>query len=209
MNLGLFHDEETTGVPDYHNPSEGEQQPHIVQIAAKLIDLDTREVLGEMNEYVKPDGWTWDEDDGAFKAHGITVERATAEGIGEVEAVRQFFGLWEQGGDDVLRIAHNEPFDRRIIRIATKRYPELAEYEGPWHSLPKNRSWCTMYKTTKTVGIPPTIAMRKSGRHFNKNPSLQEAYEFFMHEPMENAHDAMADVCACIEVYFAFKELTA
>ena len=206
MSNGLFFDTETTGLPDWHNPSDGEQQPHIVQLAAKLIDLDSRDVIDEMDVLVIPDGWEWDENNEAFKTHGITMERCQEEGISEVEAVEAFFVLWARGGEDVIRIGHNEPFDRRIIRIATKRYPELNEFMDPWKELPKDRSYCTMYKTTKTVGIPATPAMHASGRHFNKNPSLAEAYEFFLHKELEDAHDAMVDVNACIEVYFAFQE---
>ena len=39
MNLALFYDTETTGLPDFKAPSEAQHQPHIVQLAALLVDL--------------------------------------------------------------------------------------------------------------------------------------------------------------------------
>ena len=42
MNIALFYDTETTGLPLYDQPSDDPRQPHIVQVGAILVDLDTR-----------------------------------------------------------------------------------------------------------------------------------------------------------------------
>lgn len=38
MNPALFFDTETTGLPLFEQPSEDPRQPHIVQLAACLVD---------------------------------------------------------------------------------------------------------------------------------------------------------------------------
>ena len=58
MNPALFFDTETTGLPLFKEPSEHPDQPHLVQLAASLVDLDTRAVLSSIDVIVKPDGWT-------------------------------------------------------------------------------------------------------------------------------------------------------
>src|SRR6478735_3118086 len=116
MKLALFFDTETSGLPLFSEPSEDPRQPHIVQLAAALVNLDTREVLEELNVIIKPDGW--EIPDEVAVIHGITTERALAEGIPEIEALDRFLALNARAE---VRIAHNEQFDARILRIAIKR----------------------------------------------------------------------------------------
>ncbi len=87
----LVYDTETTGLPDWSQPSESPQQPHLVEIAALLFDGSTE--IEAFHALVKPDGWAWDADNEAFKTHGITVERCMDEGIPEPEAVARFLAL--------------------------------------------------------------------------------------------------------------------
>lgn len=54
----LVYDTETTGLPDWQQPSEAPQQPHIVELAALLYDTDTCELVDSMHTLVRPDGWT-------------------------------------------------------------------------------------------------------------------------------------------------------
>ena len=193
----MFYDTETTGLIDFPNPSEGEQQPHLVQLAAKLVNLDDRQVIFEINTLVIPeDDWEWDETNEAFQVHGITVERCRAEGAPEVEAGLAFFHMWERGqklDPDIIRIAHNETFDRRIIRIVTKRYPVLAQFTDPWHDVPKNRSYCTMWRSKKAFGL-------------KDKPHLVDIYKQVTGKEHANAHDAMGDVDACLAVFWAIQD---
>ena len=196
MRLGFAYDTETTDLPIWNEPSEGENQPHIVQLAAKLVKLDDRQLVDEMNILIIPDGWEWDENNEAFQIHGITVERCRAEGVPEVEAGLAFFHMWERGEEldpGIIRIGHNEVFDRRIIRIATKRYPQLAQFTDPWHDVPKDRSYCTMYRSKKAFGL-------------KKIPKLVDIYKQVTGKEHVNAHDAMGDVDACLAVFWAIQD---
>ena len=54
QNLGFFYDTETTGLPLFREPSEHPGQPHLVQLAAALVDLDTRETVASLDVVVRP-----------------------------------------------------------------------------------------------------------------------------------------------------------
>lgn len=184
----LFFDTETTGLPVWNEPSEGENQPHIVELAAKLVDLESREVIAELNTIIKPDGWVIPTE--MTEIHGISTEKALAEGIAESEALSQFITMWRQSN---FRVAHNESFDARIMRIAIKRYlsEEVAE------------QWKAGEKQCTGLITKPIMQMLPKNKFGYKMPKLSEAYEHFTGKLLENAHRAMADVDACIAVYFA------
>lgn len=204
MKLGLFYDTETTGLPLFKEPSEHPAQPHIVQLAALLVDLDTRQTISSMDVVICPNGWTIPDEVAAV--HGITTEYAEAVGIEEVQAIDMFMALW--AGPGRLRIAHNEQFDARILRIALKRF-----YDKPDHLLPISDTWkegiadCTAKLATPICQIPPTAKMLKAGFNKFKTANLSEAYRHFTGKELENAHSAMADVMACRDVYFAIQDM--
>lgn len=189
MNTALFFDTETTGLPLFKEPSEHLDQPHIVQLAACLVDLDTRKTIASMDVIIKPEGWTIPDEVAAI--HGITTAHALEVGISEGMALDMLMAMWAQR----LRIGHNESFDARIIRIAQHRFgkPEL-ELEQ-WKA---GQAECTCWMSR------PHTKLEK-----NKLPKLGEAYQHFIGKPLENAHSAMADVHGCIAVYFAIKDLAA
>lgn len=204
MNLALFFDTETTGLPLFKEPSEHPDQPHLVQLAASLVDLDTRAVLSSIDVIVKPDGWSIPDDVAAI--HGITTEKALDLGVPEDVAVSMLLSMW--GGR--MRVAHNESFDARILRIAIKRHIDARE---PAAALPQSDIWkagpsaCTALLTTPLCKLPPTEKMRAAGIGKFKTPKLAEAYHHFFGRDFEGAHTAGADVAACIAVYFAVQDL--
>ena len=193
MKLALFYDTETTGLPLFREPSEHPNQPHIVQLAACLVDLYNRKTIACMDATVRPDGWTIADDVAAI--HGITTEKAQEIGIPESLAVGMFMELWGHR----VRIAHNEQFDARILRIALMRHEDNATAED-WSS---GTSQCTATMTTPICQIPPTAKMLAAGFKKFKTPNLTEAYQHFIGNSFENAHSAMADVQACMAIYFA------
>ena len=195
MNLALFYDTETTGLPDFKAPSEAAHQPHIVQLAALLVDLDTRQTIQSMDVIVRPDGWTIPDEVAAV--HGITAEYAAEVGIPESLALSMFMELWCGRS----RIAHNEQFDARIVRIALMRYRSEDSAEI-WKSGPAE---CTARMATPICALPPTDKMKAVGRFHHKTPNLGEAYRHFTGNDLQNAHSARADVLACRDVYFAIK----
>jgi len=50
-------DTETTGIPIWSTPSGNENQPHMVQLAAMLVDSETKEIVESMDVIIKPYGW--------------------------------------------------------------------------------------------------------------------------------------------------------
>lgn len=202
MKLALFYDTETTGLPLFSEPSEHPGQPHIVQLAACLADLDTKQTIASMDVIIRPNGWTIPDEVAAV--HGITTEHAASVGIEEKTALDMFMALW--GGPGRLRIAHNEQFDARILRIALKRF-----IDGPDEALPESDVWksgqaeCTARLSTPICALPPTEKMVAAKRFHHKTPNLSEAYRHFTGKELENDHSAMADVQACMAVYFAIK----
>lgn len=185
MKLILCFDTETTGIPNWQIPSESEGQPHLVQLGAILCDAETGDVKEELDVIIKPDGWIIPDE--MAEIHGITTEIAMEKGIPEAEALEKFMGLIAKCG---LRVAHNTTFDNRIIRIALKRYmPDLIP-DDVWKD--KSGYYCTLMNARKIMG-------GKSGH------TLEEAYLHFTGKKLENAHTAMADAKACMEIYFAIK----
>lgn len=203
MRTGLFYDTETTGLPLFSEPSEHPDQPHMVQLAAVLADLETEKAIASMDVIIRPNGWTIPDDVAAI--HGITTEHAMAVGIPEELALYLFMELW-MGRN---RIAHNETFDARIIRIALKRYHDPREESlavppsDVWKAAPAE---CTARMATPILNLPPTEKMIAAGRKHAKTANLGEAYQYFSGKPLENAHSAMADVQACMFIYFAMRK---
>lgn len=200
INQALIFDSETTGLPLWKEPSDHPDQPHIVQLAAKLVNVDTREVLQSMDVIVKPDGWVIPQD--CIDIHGITNERAAAEGIPEKEAVEMLLAMVADAElvGDVELVGHNESFDRRIVRIGIKRHLDPLAEEGavlPSDTWKDRKSFCTMWKARPLTKLPG-----------NKLPKLIEAYQHFIGKPMEGAHSAGGDVDGCMAVYFAIKDLS-
>lgn len=196
MNTALFYDSETTGLPLFSEPSEDPRQPHIVQLAAQLVDLDTGKQLAGFDVIVRPDGWTIPDDVAAV--HGITTERALALGVSESMALGMLLELWNEAAPRT-RIAHNETFDARIVRIALMRF-EDAPLADAWKAGPAR---CTAVMSTPLCKLPPTAKMLAAGRKHFKTPNLGEAYRHFTGHDLANAHTAGADVDACRVVYFA------
>lgn len=175
----LFFDTETTGFPNPKNP------PEIVQIGAILQDTDTRRVLAELNLIVKAERPI---PEVCSNIHGITDELSARHGVRSDVADNMLAILASQAD---LIVAHNIQFDLAIV-------------EGRWPVsraiLKMKEQFCTMLKSTDIVGL--------SGTHAggNKWPKMTEAYQHFFGEVFDGAHDAMADVRACRDVYFKLTE---
>lgn len=204
----LIYDTETTGLPDWKQPSELPHQPHLVEISALLYDVDTRELIESMHAIVRPNGWEIPAE--TVEVHGITTERALAEGISEPEALAEFMALHAKAD---VRVAHNESFDARLLRIAIKRY---GDGKQDWErftqqardeiadAFKERPAYCTCNNAKPIIKLPATAAMKRSGKgHWFKPPNLQEAHQFFLGEGFEGAHSATADAEACARVYFA------
>lgn len=199
MNRVVFYDTETTGPPLWSQPSEHPDQPHIVQLGACLVDIDTRKVLSTIDVMCKPDGWLIPDEVSAI--HGITTEMAGDLGVPESLAVEMLLDLVGER----TRIGHNEPFDARMVRIACMRHFEPSQADA-WK---EGDAECTQKLATPILRIPPTDRMKSAGFTKFKTPNLREAVLHFTGKPLENAHSALADVRGCMDVWFAIKDMQA
>lgn len=198
MNCALFFDCETQSLPLWNLPSEHPDQPHIVQLAAMLVDLDTRRRLSSFEVIVRPEGWTIPDEVAAI--HGITTEKALEIGVNESMALGMLLELWNED-QPRMRIAHNRSFDDRIVRIALMRYEDVP-LADKWKAAPGQ---CTATMATPIMQLPPTEKMKRAGFNKFKTPNLGEAYRHFTGRELQGAHSAMADTRACAEVFFAIQ----
>jgi DNA polymerase-3 subunit epsilon len=189
MNKAIFFDKETTGFPVWGSPSGDPCQPHIINSAAIVVDLDTREELEVHEFFIKPDGWEVPEE--ITKITGITTDYLEEHGIQEVDMLNQFLKICDNGNEQ--RVAFNKAFDQRVVRIAIKRFLGDPVIEETWGQ--KDNFIDPMYMAKSIMKLP--------AKRGYKTPSLSEAYEFFIGKPLENAHKALPDTRALKEVYFA------
>ncbi len=182
----LFLDTETTGMPDFGAPSESPQQPHIVQLAAALVDVDMRRTIASVDLVVKPEGWEIPAEVTAI--HGITTEHAADVGVPETLAIEALLALWRSAQ---VRIGHNESFDARIVRIGLKRFQDDVIADA-WKAFPAE---CTMRQAR------PICALPKS-----KAPTLAEAHAILCGSPLHGAHSALGDMLGCMAVYWALRD---
>ncbi len=184
MNL-LFYDVETSGLPVWDRRSDHPSQPRIVEIAAELTDAQGK-MISMMSALIMPDGWSiWVD---AIKVHGIENDYARDNGMPIADAMKVFMDMWEQAG---MRIAHNQAFDERMVRIELIRLFDR-EVADVWKD---GQKFCTMHSAKSIVGAT-------NAKGAIKTPTLAEAYTYFTHLESEQDHRALGDLLMCKAVYF-------
>ncbi len=131
---------------------------------------------------------------------GITNEKVERFGAPIEEALALFIGMWKKAQ---MRVAHNESFDLRMVRIELMR--QLGHDDGfheQWKTAP---AFCTQSKSTKIINLPPTDKMLSAGRRTAKSPNLGEAFRHFTGTDLVGAHNAAVDLAACRTVYYGIK----
>jgi len=181
----LFIDTETTDKWRFNLPATDPKQPHMVQLAAMLIS-DEKKVLARFSTLIRPDGWKISEE--AAAVHGITAELCEDCGITLKMAM---WTLGEIARGAGLLVAHNLDFDRSVV---------TAEYVRIGMSMFDLPGFCTMLEATPVCKLP-------GSRGDYKWPKLTEAHRHLTGKDFDGAHDAMADVSACVRCYFALREL--
>lgn len=191
MSLVVF-DTETSGLPAFGKAADAPGQPRVVQLAAIHADMDFNPIT-EYQAIVRPDGWVVDP--GAARVHGITTERALAEGVPILEVITRC--------DELMHLAKaicafNIRFDNKFLRGERRRLgrPDLF---GHWPEID------AMHISTPVCALPPTPAMVKAGRMHHKTPNLGEAFRILTGQPFEKAHDALEDCRATLAVLRALK----
>ena len=185
--LLFFFDTETTGLPrDWNAPLRDlDNWPRLVQLAWLLCD-DAGNELAAANRIIRPQGYLIPAD--AARVHGITTERALAEGVPLADALDEALPRIEEAA---CAIAHNVSFDEKILAAECLRL-------GRPHPLLQKKTRCTMKESTTFCALP--------GRYGDfKFPNLTELHRKLFNQTFADAHDALADVRACKAAYFELR----
>jgi DNA polymerase-3 subunit epsilon len=186
--MNLFIDTETTGKANFKLPPDHESQPRIIQLAAAIAD-DTGVERGHFSFLIKPDGWVIPEEASAI--HGYTTEMCTEAGVPIIYALDTLERLATRCRKVV---AHNFDFDNRMVIGESSRCYRLVPINGLVAT-------CTMKLATPILKIP--------GRYDDfKWPSLAETHRHFFKTDIDGAHDAMADVRACMRCFYAINAMS-
>jgi DNA polymerase-3 subunit epsilon len=172
----LVADMETTGLPRLSLPDNHPDQPHLVEVAASLVDPARNEAVAEMSRIVRPDGWRITPETVAI--HGITQDHAFTKGRFVGDVLEEFLDLTRRAE---LLVAHNVAFDHRIIRIALARF--MPDELPRWNLMPR---FCTMEASRKACG----------------KGKLADAYEALCGMSHGTKHQAIGDVDAARAIFF-------
>lgn len=183
----LFLDTETTGFSKNGNLIQP-GQARVCQIAMLLTDGEGKS-LNEFSSLIRPDGWVVG--DGAKAVHGFSTEMCERFGINFKAMVSLYQRLASMATGIV---AHNSEFDRKMMEIEEEYHtPSYKKVITPWID--------TMKPNTDIVKAP-----HKNGGNGYKWPTLEETLVFYTGRSLGNtAHNAMYDVQACRDIFFAMR----
>jgi DNA polymerase III epsilon subunit-like protein len=188
----IIFDTETTGLPKVYYKSALDAAgnwPDLVSIC--WLVYEGREQVKKECHIIRPDGWVVPEE--AARIHGITHERAMAEGrpLGEVmEAFRA-----DVSGARV--VAHNLVFDRNVVFQACRWRLGWSPLTF-WPHVGGAGEFCSMVAAKDELRLP----FKNGGRGW-KNPSLAELYQAQFGEAFDGAHTADGDAEALARIVWA------
>ena len=189
----IFFDTETTGLPKYMYLSalqKANNWPDLVSICWMVFE-EAKQVKKEYH-IIQPEGWTITAE--SVKFHGITQERAMAEGS-SLKTVMEGFKNDYETADHI--VAHNMHFDRNVIFNAFAWRLNM----GPTGFWKVNKEICTMIKSKEELKILSKYANDLKVSY--KYPALDELYrDTFGEEPPENAHSADRDVDVLQKIFW-------
>jgi len=182
----LIFDTETTGLPrNYNAPlSDSDNWPRVVQIAWQLHDVKGN-LISANSIIVKPVGFTIPFN--AAQVHGITTERALAEGHDLQAVMNEFVEAVKQ---TKYLCGHNIEFDLSIVGAEFIRLGMSDFFAGKPVIDTKND------EVTEFCAIPGG----RGGKF--KWPKLEELYTKLFNEGFEAAHNAAFDVQATTKAFF-------
>ena len=183
----LIFDTETTGLPSTWSasPNDVSVWPRIVELAW-IVFNEENQATSSPSFIVKPEGFTIPIE--ASKVHGISNEKAIAEGV----SLRTVMNTFAEDLSEVNEIiAHNIDFDYPVVNCEFERL----EIQTNIHDLTRT---CTMKSTREYCNIQGNIGL--------KWPSMQELYQHLFNRGFKNAHRASKDVFACAECYVELKQ---
>ncbi len=183
-------DTEGTGLFDYKKPADAEGQPRMASLSIIYVD-EAMEIEREYHVYIRPDVNDYKMEEGAFKAHGLTVEFLNENGIPVTEALAEYNSAINNGR---IMVAHNSQHDAKQIRAELRR----AGLDDKFESAP---NICTLRAMTDICKIPP-----KGNRGGYKWPALSEALLFIGSETLGD-HSAKNDALGALELLRYLKKI--
>lgn len=198
-DLVMFYDTETTGLysrsvskPVHFSDLQRFESCRVVQMSYALCEKDDFTVVEIGDILIQANGFVIEN----AHIHGITQERSLTEGIPFLDAAKKFASVCSRA---TYLVAHNAEFDVLATKSELFRH-SLNDELSTFNNL---KVICSMTKTKNIVNCKG-----KNGQI--KNPKLKELYEFALGVPIENEHNAMADVLnmlAAVRVLVTTKKL--
>ena len=183
----LFFDTETTGLPrNWRAPvKDVDNWPRLVQLAFSYSAADGK-ILSSGDYIIKPEGFVIPS--GASRIHGISTQRAHAEGH-PIQAVLQIFQ--ELAIEAEVLVAHNLSFDEKIVgsELIRARMRNI---------LPSKRKICTMESSTDFCAL--------KGPYGNKWPKLSELHQILFGTGFHEMHNAANDIQATAKCFWELKK---
>lgn len=189
----IFFDTETAGLPQNYKapPSAGPNWPRMVQLAWEVHDADGVLIL-KRDAIIKPVGFTIPAEAAAI--HGITQERALAEGRPLAEVLGEFL---TDAAQVKAAAGHNViGFDKSVVLSEMMRASMATAWPGP----------AVEWLDTMTAG---TNVCKIPGRYGFKWPKLDELYRHLFAESFAEAHNAAADIKATARCFWEMVRLGA
>ncbi len=184
----LFFDTETTGLPkNYKAPvTDINNWPRMVQLAWQVYNKEGL-ITESIDFIIKPEAYSIPKE--VSKIHGITTERAMAEGQ-DLKRVLELFNEHINGAE--VLVAHNISFDEKIVGA------EFVRKNINNQLFSKNRI-CTMQSTVDFCKLP--------GNYGYKWPKLAELHKKLFGADFKDAHNAAEDIKATARCFWRLKEL--
>lgn len=186
----LVFDTETTGLPAWKEPSDHPDQPHVVDIAWTLYGADLAEIE-RFDAIVNPGVII---PDAMAEIHGITTDRALAEGIAPSEVWERFVDVLSR---TALIVGQNVSFDIRLMRILATRLTG-EKWDNP------HPTFCTMREVHALVKSMP---VKPDG--WKWPPTLTQIIQALFNEEHVEAHRARPDCDATARAFLHLKSLEA
>jgi DNA polymerase III epsilon subunit-like protein len=193
----IVFDTETTGLPvqtqwrSFYDPKDLSKydSARVVSISWILVDDDMKEVAA-YDYLVQPDGYTIPQE--SINIHGITNERAKAEGVAMKEVLNKFAEslttACEKG--PLTLVAHNIKFDVNVMKAECYRY----DRNDIALTITQARRYCTMFEGKNLLKM-------------KRNPKLSALYTALYNEDITNAHDAKYDTLHCYKCFTALEAI--
>jgi len=182
----LFFDTETTGFPrDWRAPvTDVDNWPRLIQLAYLYCDPDGKPISFS-DSIIKPEGFLIPSS--ATRIHGISTERANAEGKPLKMVLAAFHDLAAKA--QVL-VAHNINFDEKVVGSELIR-------SGMHNILPSKQKICTMKSSTEFCAL--------KGSYGNKWPKLSELHLKLFGTGFDEMHNAANDIQPTAKCFWELK----